>query len=440
MKKKIDNTHFTLETRTIIENSLNEKKSITEISKILRRDRSNIGREIMKHRVMVFPSSFNNSHQCNFYNKCNVKGYECYKYCKKIEVNLCEKLTSAPHVCNGCESKKGCRHVKFYYKAIEANSEYQNNWHTDRTGLHYTQEEMDVLNTDFKGLVLKNKSVYHSLVIINSRGFNFKIRTIYKQIEKKQLDIKPSDLPRKRKEKKEQVDKNYKRGNIDGHTYDDFMNYKANNPKDNEMQMDTVEGIKENNTPVILTLQIVEIKFLFMFKIDSQTNDKVIEKLIYLRNILSEKLFNKIMKILLTDNGKEFINLDAFIDNFNGINIFYCHPYASFEKSNIENNHELIRRVIPKGVSLKCYTQEDLDLLCSNINSLYRKELDGKCPFDLVNKYIPITILSKLNLRHIKAEEVMLIPELLGLKNVNNIKKYLDKKEISDANIKFLEQ
>jgi len=438
MKKKPTNTHFTLETRTIIENKLNEGMSVTEIAKILGRDRSNIAKEIIKHRKICYPSTFNNQHVCTFYNKCNMRSYECHLTCKKIEINLCEKLIPSPHVCNGCTCKKGCRHAKYYYNASKANLEYQNNWHNDRTGLHYTEEELSILNTDFKGLVFKNKSIYHSLIVINSRGFNFKLRTIYKQIEKDQLDIKTSDLPRSRKKKNNNIkDKSYKRVNIDGHTYEDYQNFKNKNENAIEMQMDTVEGIKENNAPVLLTLQIVKIDFLFIFKIDAQTIDNVIDKLSYFKNIISDEIFNKIAKILLTDNGKEFANVNMFTNTFKDVNIFYCHPYSSFEKGSIENNHELIRRVIPKGVSLKCYNQQDFDLLCSNINSLYREDLDGKCPFDLVGEYISLDILNKLNLQYINPENVTLIPELLGDKNINNIKKYLDSKDIEKANIKF---
>ena len=102
--------------------------------------------------------------------------------------------------------------------------------------------------------------------------------------------------------------------------------------------------------------------------------------------------------------------------------MFYCHPYSSFEKGSIENNHELIRRVIPKGVSLKPYTQKELNLLCSHINSLFRESLDGKCPFDLIENYISLDSITKLGLSKINSLDVCLIPELLGDKNVNNIK------------------
>lgn len=435
MKKKVTNVHFTLETRKLIEERLNESKTITEISNELQRDRSNIGKEIMKHRIATFPSTFNYDHPCLKHVNCSMKTYECYKTCKNIEIKLCENLISSPHVCNGCQKKKYCRHVRYYYNAVEANNEYVNSWKKDRSKLRYTPLELKILNNDFKVLVLNCKSIYHALIVINKRGFNFKISTIYKQIERGQLALKKSDLPRCRKTKQKEVrDKSYKR-DIDGHTYEDYNSYKEENPNAVETQMDTVEGIKENDAPVFFTIEIVDIKFILIFKLTSQNAKEVSNKLKLLKEILGEKVIEKIFEILLTDNGKEFIRLDDLIEILPNANIFYCHPYSSYEKGNIENNHELIRRVIPKGISLKCYTQKDLDLLCSHINSLYRESLDGKCPFDLVENYISKDVLDKLNLKKIDDDKVVLVPKLLGNKNINNIKKYLDKKEIEEANI-----
>ena len=435
MKKKVTNVHFTLETRKLIEERLNESKTITEISNELQRDRSNIGKEIMKHRIATFPSTFNYDHPCLKHVNCSMKTYECYKTCKNIEIKLCENLISSPHVCNGCQKKKYCRHVRYYYNAVEANNEYVNSWKKDRSKLRYTPLELDILNNDFKVLVLNCKSIYHALIVINKRGFNFKISTIYKQIERGQLALKKSDLPRCRKTKQKEVkDKSYKR-DIEGHTYEDYNSYKEENPNAVETQMDTVEGIKENDAPVFFTIEIVDIKFILIFKLTSQNAKEVSNKLKLLKEILGEKVIEKIFEILLTDNGKEFIRLDDLKEILPNANIFYCHPYSSYEKGNIENNHELIRRVIPKGISLKCYTQKDLDLLCSHINSLYRESLDGKCPFDLVENYISKDVLDKLNLKKIDDDKVVLVPKLLGDKNINNIKKYLDKKEIEEANI-----
>lgn len=435
MKKKLTNTHFTLETRTIIENLLNEGKNLTQIANELQRNRSNIGKEIEKHKSIVFPSSYNKTNPCIKRDNCHLKNFECYKNCKNIEINSCEKLISSPHVCNDCTTKKHCRHVKYYYKAIEANNEYRNSWSKNRLGLRYSEIELNILNNDFKNLVLNNKSIYHSLIVINNRGFSFKKFTIYKQIEKNQLELKTSDLPRCRKIKnKVEKDRSYKNKNIEGHTYEDYEKYKDEFSEDNEIQLDTVEGIKENNSPVLLTIEIVEINFLFMFKINAQTAEEVKFKLIHLKNTFGKELMNKIFKIVLTDNGKEF-PLCILLEILPNSNIFYCHPYSSYEKGSIENNHELIRRVIPKGVSLKVYTQEDLNILCSHINSLYRESLDGKCPFDLIENYIPKEVLSKLDIRKIDDDKVILNPYLLGDKNIQNIRKYLDDKEIKEAHI-----
>ena len=202
--------------------------------------------------------------------------------------------------------------------------------------------------------------------------------------------------------------------------------------------MDTVEGTKETDEPSILTLQIVEIKFLFMFRINKNSSSEVINTLIKFKEILTDETFNNISEILLTDNGSEFSNLEAFKINFQNTNVFYCHPYSSFEKGSIENNHELIRRVIPKNISLKVYSQQDLNTLCSHINSLIREELENKCPFDLIDKYISLEKLERIGVRKINGDKVILIPKLLGDKNIDNVEKYLDVKEIKKRNIKLL--
>lgn len=436
MKRKNKHTHFTIETRLFIEEELNNGSTITEISKKLFRDRSNVGREIEKHKITRFPSSFNRNNPCKYFYTCSKHYVGCFKTCTNfIELNSCEELNSSPHVCNGC-TKRYCTHVKYYYNAKEANAQYLDNLVKTRSKMHYSETELNVLNNDFYNLVIQTKSIYHSIKVINSTGFNFNNKTIYRQIKSGLLRLKTSDLPRTNiKVETKEITKSYKR-DITGHTYEDYEKYKNNNPTDIEWQMDCVQGIQGKDEHVFLTLQIVKIKFLFVFIINQQTADCVLEKLTEFKQCFNVRKFNKLLKILLTDNGHEFIKLDELLNILPKTNIFYCHPYSSYEKGSIENNHELIRRVIPRGVSLSCYTQEEINLLCSNINSLFRDELDGKCPFDLINEYISGKILSELGLTRVEPQNVTLIPELLGEKNINNITKYLSKNDLKKAHIK----
>ena len=96
--------HLSYADRLDIENMLNEGHFIKEIEKDIKRDSSNIIREIQKHITYVFPGTYDNKHPCLKYHTCNVKSYECFKYCKNIEIKVCPKLIKSPHVCNGCTS------------------------------------------------------------------------------------------------------------------------------------------------------------------------------------------------------------------------------------------------------------------------------------------------------------------------------------------------
>lgn len=83
-------------------------------------------------------------------------------------------------------------------------------------------------------------------------------------------------------------------------------------------------------------------------------------------------------------------------------------------KPNIERNHEYIRRVFPKGVSLSDLTREQVQRLETTINNISRDKLDGKTPYELTLKKYP-ELIKKLNYQHIKPDDVSLtIESILG--------------------------
>lgn len=203
MEVTMNKKHYTYSDRLAIENMLNEGYSIKEIENDIKKDSSNIIREINKHISLVFPSSFNNYNCCLIYSTCPVKSFECYKTCKNVEYNICPKLLKSPHVCNGCSTKGGCRYVKKYYKARDAHDEYKSTLSESRLGLHYNDYENTILIERLCPLIIKTKSVYHAISAINfNLNTTFKVKTIYWQIKSGYLPISSSDLPRPRKKKK----------------------------------------------------------------------------------------------------------------------------------------------------------------------------------------------------------------------------------------------
>lgn len=93
--------------------------------------------------------------------------------------------------------------------------------------------------------------------------------------------------------------------------------------------------------------------------------------------------------------------------------IFYCNASAPYQKGSCENNHEMIRRVIPKGVDIGQYTQEQIDLMMSHINSYTRKKLGNKSPYEMFEFQYGKTLLDVFHLKKIPADKIILSPELL---------------------------
>lgn len=120
--------------------------------------------------------------------------------------------------------------------------------------------------------------------------------------------------------------------------------------------------------------------------------------------------------VLLADNGSEFSNPTAIELDSQGnrrTSMFYCDASAPYQKGSCENNHELIRRIIPKGVDIGQYTQEQINLMMSHINSYARKKLGNKSTYEVFEFQYGREILDVFHLRKIPADEIILNTELL---------------------------
>ena len=127
--------------------------------------------------------------------------------------------------------------------------------------------------------------------------------------------------------------------------------------------------------------------------------------------------FCRIFPVILTDNGTEFSNPSLIESSHTDSNLirtrlFYCDPGASFQKGSCEVNHEMIRRIIPKGSEIPA-SQDTINLMMSHVNSYSRQALNGKSPYDAFSFFYGEEILMKLGLRRIPARDVILKPELL---------------------------
>ena len=232
------------------------------------------------------------------------------------------------------------------------------------------------------------------------------------------LEIKNIDLPRKVRYRQTPKRKTYykiDKNCLVGRKYDDYLNYISNNPDINIVEMDTVEGIKGGK--VLLTIHFVNCSFMLAFIREHNDAQSVINIFNMIEEKIGTEMFKKLFPVILTDNGSEFSNpTEIEINSKTGevrTKIFYCEPGRSDQKGSCEVNHEMIRRVLPKGSSFDNYVQDDINLLMSHINSYKRKKLNDCIPLQLFNLMYGNNIAQQLGIKEIDSNSINLSDTLL---------------------------
>jgi len=275
--------HLTLTERISIEMGLNNNKSIRKIAKEIEKAASTVVYEVSNRKIKQKANNFNGT----------------------ISNTQCEKLIKASSVCNGCDSKKGCRKTKYYYRANDSQTDYKQLLVSSREGIDMNCEEFINLNKIVKEDIEKGHSFY--MIVHNNQEIDITQRTLYNYQEKGYLDTKNIDLPRKVRYKKRNrsVSKIKKDRTIRiGRTYEDFKKYITDNNITHYVQLDTVEGKKGG--VCLLTMAFVEEDALLAYKIKEQTVDEVKRIFKDIKDLIGHDNFYRYFNPILTDNGHEF--------------------------------------------------------------------------------------------------------------------------------------
>ena len=264
--------------------------------------------------------------------------------------------------------------------------------------------------------VKKGQHIYH---ILKTHNLDVSSSTVYRHIRKGYLSIAPIDLARavkfkeRRKSKLPSIPKEAKKSR----SYEDFQNYLALNQLDSWLEMDTVLG--RMGGKVLLTFNLSFCNFIFARFLDNKTALEVTKHLYDIKNTLhqADKDFFQLFPVILTDNGEEFVRVDEIEMDVRGESrLFFCDPNRSDQKDRIEKNHTLIRDILPKRTSFDNLTQEDINLVCSHVNSVKRAALNGKSAYELFAFTYGEEIPKLLGISKIPAEDVCQFATLLVLK------------------------
>lgn len=412
--------HLNKDDRNTIENNLNNNISLKQIGNNISKHCSSVSREIRNHYVTknigAVGRPFNN---CLYRATCPNRGKNCnIKNCTEFVEEKCSLLNKPPYVCNGCKKRNQCTLSKKFYEANYAQNEYEDTLKETRTGVVITEEEIEYLNELLTPLIKEQGQSIHHAVINNKNKIMHSESKIYKLVDAGLLEVRNIDLPRKVKFRQRtkkvtiyKVDKQC----LENRRYEDLMKYLEEHPDTPIVEIDTVEGRKGGK--VLLTIHFVNCSLMLSFIRDHNDAQSVIDIFNNIQEILGIDKFKELFIVILTDNGSEFSNpKEIEYDSITGekrTQIFYCHPSSPFEKGACEVNHELLRRIFPKGTSFDDLTQEDINIVMSHINSYKRKKLNNLSPYEMFSTIYGKDTLDKLNILKVEPNDINLTKDIL---------------------------
>ena len=427
--------HLTLDSRIIIETMLNEGESFKAIGRLLDKDCTTISKEIKNHISFEKSGAYGRSfydcilalqHKCSAQMVCQECSSrknrfcwscgKCSSFCILYEKYICPKLSKPPYVCNGCPERSRCSLEKHLYRATYAQKEYELVRSESRSGFALSESELKQMDDVVSPLLRKGQSLHH-IAIHHADELMKSERTLYAYVNNGLFSARNIDMPRTvRMRPRKNVSKSLK---VDkacrlGRDFSCFQAYIEAHPDFSVRQIDSVEGIKGG--AVLLTIHFVEQGLQLAFLRPHNDSQSVIDIFNRLYLELRPDIFIELFPVLLADNGSEFSNPSAIEFDTQGnprTKMFYCNASAPYQKGNCENNHEMIRRIIPKGTDIGQYTQEQIDLMMSHINSYARKKLGNKSPYEIFEFQYGKKLLDAFHLQKIPADEIILSPGLL---------------------------
>ena len=218
---------------------------------------------------------------------------------------------------------------------------------------------------------------------IKESGLVFKTsictKTVYNYIDKELFaGISNKDLLVKKNGKK----KKYKRirtvalNNKNGKSITERPEEADDRTEEGHWEIDLVVG-KQGTKTVILTLVERKTRKSLYVLVKNKTQKEVIKAIKKARRRVGGD-FDNVFKSITADNGSEFLDSEAIKKAAKCDEVYYAHPYSSWERGSSENGNRILRRFIPKGTDIGKLTATELQRIEDWVNNYPRKILGYK--------------------------------------------------------------
>jgi transposase, IS30 family len=180
-------------------------------------------------------------------------------------------------------------------------------------------------------------------------------------------------LRQSNKKRKKQYGSKDKRGQIRNRvSIDERPAIVAEKTRIGDWEIDTVIG--QNHQGALVTIVDRVSKFTLIKKVNTKHAEVVTEATISLLLPYLDKTLT-----ITADNGKEFAGHETMKEQLNA-NVYFAHPYHSWERGLNENTNGLIRQYFTKGSSFENITDDEVEVVMNKLNHRPRKTLNFKTP------------------------------------------------------------
>ena len=368
--------HINFEQRKIIASGIAHNYKVKEIADALDIDPTSISKEVKRNRDAILVGN---------------------------NITSCKKTERWPYVCSGCNKRyQNCPLTKYKYDAKSAQTKADINLINSRRGIDIDADEFKKLNNLIKSGIKEKKSIYQ-IKIENNDSIKQSVTTLYRYIDKGYLTTRKIDLPyavgyKKRKHNKKY---DYSNNNIDrsNHTYLDYLAYMHQNPTTYVWQLDFLGAVK-TDTKNILTFKLPSLQVTILDIITNPNTEKVVEFFDKLEERIGTDAFIELIPVILTDRDPVFTDMDGScfskITGEERCKLFFCDPYVSNQKPNVENMNKQLRLFFPKGKSVDKYTKKDIKNINLTLLNKPLKSLDGNTAKEAIIKVFDEELFEKI--------------------------------------------
>lgn len=339
-------THLNSEERQIIERLLKKNTNKSKIAQILGRDKSTIKREIKRGSVIQRRENPYASRNKNVPDYLDEMVYFGEVGQRKYEKNR-----------QNCGAKNKVVACSAMVEFVEGMILGEEKWSPD-TAIGYA----------------KVNNLYP--------GQEFCTKTFYNWIDDQLVNIKNIDLLLKVRRKLKKPRRERKK--ILGKSIDERPAIADTREEYGHWEGDGIVG--KGHKGHLVTLVERQSGMGMLFNVVNREQNKIVGILDSLEKEYG-KHFKEIFKTITFDNGPEFSD-SAGMEANGRTEVYYAHPYSSFERGTNENWNGIVRRFIPKDSSFANLTDQDMIRINNYINTMPRKRFGYRTPLDLWNEKI----------------------------------------------------